>query len=81
MHTFVSQRATEEPIPRWIAEGFWYLGWFVRDWSEHPNFPRQHDHTYYAHAYERLHDLASWLFIGQSPYEEGQGFEPLQVYR
>lgn len=28
-------------------------------------------------AYERLHDLAYWLFQGESPYKGGSGFEEL----
>lgn len=54
-------------LPRWIAEGFWYCGYFVQEWSSHPDFPREHSPDYYAAAYERLRDLAYLLFIGKSP--------------
>ena len=62
-------------LPRWIAEGFWYYGYFVQEWSSHPNFPREHPPEYYEAAYERLRDLAYWLFIGQSPLTKS--FPPL----
>jgi hypothetical protein len=75
----VKSREREAPIPRWLAEGFWLLDWFVKDWSTHPNFPRPLAEGYYRRAYERLHDLAYWLFIGESPYENGTGFEDLQA--
>lgn len=64
-------------IDRWVAEGFWYLGWFVRDWSSHPHFPRPHGEAYYSAAYERLHDLAWWLFFGESPYLKRAPLKPL----
>lgn len=77
MHALVMQRNSEEPIPRWIAEGFWYFDSFVKEWSTHDNFPREHDRAYYESAYVRLYDLAYWLFIGESPYIGGSGFDPL----
>ena len=54
-------------LPRWIAEGFWFCSYFVKEWSSHADFPRKHASSYYAAAYERLHALAFWLFIGESP--------------
>lgn len=77
MLAFVRARDPADPIPRWIAEGYWYLDTFVRDWACHPNFPREHDEAYYEQAFQRLHDLAFWLFTGSSPYQNGSGFEPL----
>src|SRR5262249_57673260 len=64
-------------IARWIAEGFWYLETFVPDHSGHPAFPRPHGDEYYESAYERLHDLSYWLFVGESVYEGGGALEPL----
>ena len=54
-------------LPRWAAEGFWHAGRFVRDWSEQPGFSREHAPEYYQAAYERLDDLAFWLFTGRCP--------------
>lgn len=79
MLAHVEARDPDEPIERWIAEGFWYLDWFVRDWSRHQDFPRRHAEAYYARACGRLHDLAYWLFLGESPYQEGEGFDPLDA--
>ena len=77
MFGYVSTRPASDPIPRWIAEGFWFLDFFVKEWSGHENFPRPADTRYYERANQRLHDLAFWLFTGQSPYEAGRGFDPL----
>jgi hypothetical protein len=74
----VQARDPEEPIPRWMAQGFWFVDWFVKEWSQHPNFPRPHSAQYYQRAYERLHDLAFYLFMGTSPYQDGKGFEALR---
>lgn len=56
-------------LPRWLADGFWYVGTFVRDWTTHPAW---HDTTrleqdYYNDAYGRLHWLAEWFFTGDCP--------------
>ena len=60
-----------------MANGFWYVPSFVREWTTHPNFPRVHSTEYYQKAYERLDDLAYWFFYGESPYLNGTGFEPM----
>jgi hypothetical protein len=74
----VKARESEAPIPRWLAEGFWFVDSSVKDMSTHPNFPRPFDDQYYDRAYRRLFDLAYWLFRGESPYQGGEGFEKLQ---
>ncbi len=67
-------------LPRWLAEGFWYLSTFVRDHTSHPAW----EHTiarepgYFAHAYARLDALASWFFSGEYPWideEEGWAYK------
>ncbi len=73
----VKARDPVDPIPRWLAEGYWYLDWYVRKWTSHEAFPRPHSSSYYEEAYERIHDLAYWLFFGESPYQNGSGFGPL----
>ena len=66
-----------EQVERWVAGGFWYLEWFVPDWTSHPNFPRPHDQQYYQEACRRLGDLAYWFFVGESPYQGGGPLPPL----
>ncbi len=58
---------TEELVEKWIAEGFWYMSQFVRDWTTHPNFPKQFSSEYYEKAYCLLDDLAFYFFIGNHP--------------
>lgn len=60
----------QQSLERWTAEGFWYLSWFVKQWTEHPNFPRPQPARYYEDALTRLDDLAFWFFMGCNPREE-----------
>ena len=66
-----------DKLDRWQAEGFWFMSWFVKDWTAHENFPRPQPQEYYENALERLNDLAYWFFFGYSPYEDGHVFDPL----
>jgi hypothetical protein len=75
MLAYVRSREPGRDIPQWAAEGFWFASWFVESWTQHPNFPRPLPAEYYRDAYERLHDLAFWLFQGTCPYEDPSTFE------
>ena len=77
MHNYVAARDPHSSIPTWIAEGYWYVDWFVRSWSTNPAFHHEHDESYYSDAYERLHDLAWWLFVGEPTCGGPNGFTPL----
>lgn len=59
--------ADSEVLPRWVAEGFWFVETFTVDHSSHPNFPRPDPPEYYQSACERLRDLSYWFFHGESP--------------
>ncbi len=67
----------KESLERWLAQGFWYLPWFVKHWTGHPNFPRPQPEEYYTNAIDRLSDLAYWFFMGYSPYEGGHQLDRL----
>jgi hypothetical protein len=67
----------KELLDHWLVEGFSFMSWFVKDWTEHPSFARPETQEYYEKALERLNDLVYWFFSGCSPYEEGHGFNPL----
>ncbi len=71
MQTYVEVDPERVTIERWIAEGFWYLDHFVKDWTSRSDFKRPYSQDYYEQAYQRLHDLARWLFVGESPYKDG----------
>ncbi len=60
---------TSAHLERWVAQGFWYVPWFVRDWTSHPNFPRDLPATYYDGAYRQLDDLAFSYFFGHGDSE------------
>lgn len=77
MKLCAESKSAETKLERWIAEGFWYVPRFVREWTTHPNFPKVHAADYYEKAFTQLDDLAYWYFRGQSPYESGTHFEEL----
>lgn len=76
----VGESADMTPLPRWLADGFWYLDAFVRDWTTHPAWTERtaREQDYYDAAYERLHALAYWFFTGDCPYlDPVKGFAPM----
>lgn len=60
----------QEQRDRWMAEGFYYMSWFIPQWTSHPNFPRPEPEQYYKDCIERVGDLADWFFYGQHFYNE-----------
>jgi hypothetical protein len=67
-------------VPRWLAEGFWTVGTFVKGHTEHPAWDtkRAAEPEYYDAAYWRLHMLGEWFFTGQCPYKDpAVGFAPM----
>ena len=60
-----------EELPRSLADGFFFVSYFVRSWTSHPSFKRPEDIDYYEACLQRLDDLASWFFSGHSPYIDG----------
>lgn len=65
----IGEGAYQTPLPRWLAEGFWYVPTFVRDWTSHPAWKEyiESEQEYYDRAYERLDRLADWFFTGHCP--------------
>lgn len=59
-----------EQLDRWLAEGFYYVPRFVRDWTSHPHFPRPEPRQYHEDCLNRLDDLADWFFHGEHMYLE-----------
>jgi hypothetical protein len=67
-------------LPRWLAEGFWYVATFVKGHTSHPAWRERsaREPTYYERAYRRLEDLADWFFTGSCPYQDRRrAFPPL----
>ena len=72
MKNYCENETDNKLVARWIAQGFWYIPQFTKDWTVHPNFPRVHSEEYYQKAYQLLDDLAYWFFMGESPYQDGK---------
>ena len=77
MHACAVDLERSDARERWLAEFFWFLSSFVREWSSHPNFPKPFEATYYEAAYRCLDDLAWWFFRGESSYASGHIWKPL----
>lgn len=77
MEAWAASHERDSALPRWIAEGFWFCERFTREWSSHPNFPREYPPEYHEKAWQRLSDLAYWLFRGESPYQGAGPLPPL----
>ena len=69
MYHVASKYQDAESIPTWIANGFWYCDTWVREWTSHENFPRPGE-DYYHDSLELIRDLAYYLFMSESPYED-----------
>lgn len=70
MRAVCAQHQGQDELPRWLAEGFYYVSHFVSDWTSHPHFHRPEPPEYYEDCLERLRDLADWFFRGEHSYQE-----------
>lgn len=74
---YLQKNANDTKLPRWLADGFWFLSTFVRGYTSHPAWTQTiaREPEYFSNAYERLDDLASWFFSGCCPWiDEGKGW-------
>jgi hypothetical protein len=74
---YLHKNEDDTMLPRWLADGFWYLSTFVRDHTSHPAWEQTIacEPEYFSHAYTRLDDLASWFFSGCCPWiDEEKGW-------
>jgi hypothetical protein len=68
---------TTRMFPAWLAEVFWDLSHFVRDWTTHEawDMRRAREPEYFNKAYQRLDELAFWFFTGNCPWmDEEKGW-------
>ncbi|MGO8947050.1 MAG: hypothetical protein ACLQUY_05185 [Ktedonobacterales bacterium] len=77
--TVLRQVSDPTYVPRWLAEGFWYVLSFVEGHTSHPAWKGKiaADPSYYDRAYERLHALAEWFFTGYGPLDPVKFFAPM----
>ena len=69
------QTQGSDDLPRWIADLFWHLDWYVRQdldrrWGDRSTIPE-----YYENAWTNLNHLAHWLFTGEPRADDD--FEPI----
>ena len=69
MYDVADEVKGQPSIETWIAQGFWFCDTWIRDWTSHPNFPRPPEEAH-RDALALLNQLAGFLFMGQSPYQD-----------
>lgn len=69
MYDVADEVKGQPSIEAWIAQGFWFCDRWIREHTSHPSFPRPPEEAY-QDALRLLDDLASFLFMGQSPYDD-----------
>ncbi|KAF9660140.1 hypothetical protein ABHQ57_06755 [Tenacibaculum sp. ZH5_bin.1] len=62
-------------LSRDTACGIWYISDFIKNWTEHQNFPKEFAKEYYEKANELINDLAYSYFMAESPYESESEIE------
>lgn len=62
-------RENDTMLSREIAGGVWYISTFIKDWSQHEDFPKKFSKEYYELAYELINDLTYHYFVGGSLYQ------------
>ena len=62
-------------LSRDTASGIWYISDFIKNWTEHQNFPKEFTEEYYEKAHELINDLAYSYFMAESPYESESEIE------
>ncbi len=63
---YLEHRPPQNPIPRWITEGFWELDVMAWEWLR-ADLADGSTHEAYRARVETVHLLASWLFTGSNP--------------
>jgi len=66
MERCAEAHAGNESIPRWLAEGFWYLDTFVPNQVKHPAFAKEHDVEFFRERCEDLACAAHRFFTGEA---------------
>ena len=68
LYTYCQNNKEVNKLERPVASSIWYISTFIRDWTEHNNFPKDQPEEYYTKSYELVNDLAEFYFNGTSPY-------------
>lgn len=86
MRDYCKQKQSNDPLDKEIAQGFWFVSWFIKDWTSHPDFRKANKFSedYFNQSYELIYDLSYWYFMEESIYSEEKDFKEeiklLEVY-
>ncbi|MCJ8314224.1 MAG: hypothetical protein HRU38_18905 [Saccharospirillaceae bacterium] len=59
----------KQSVDMWVAQGFWFMDTWVKDWTSHEKFERPESERY-EKAILMLSELAYLLFNGESQYSD-----------
>lgn len=68
MYAVADETNKHDSVDKYIAQGYWFIDTWVKNWTGQEEFPRPEKHRY-EEALELLHDLSYFFFIGESPYK------------
>lgn len=77
MRDYCKQKQSRDPLDKEIAQGFWFVTWFIKDWTSHSGFRNGNKFSddYYTQSYKFIHDLSYWYFMNEPIYVEEEYFE------
>lgn len=77
IRNYCKHRQLSNQLDKEIAQGFWFISWFIKDWTSHPDFRKANKFSdnYYTESYELIHDLSWWYFMEEPIYIEDKDFK------
>lgn len=77
MRNYCKHKQEEDPLDKEIAQGFWFVSSYIREWTSHPDFRKANKFSddYYTQSYDLIYDLSYWYFMEEPIFIEEEEFE------
>lgn len=77
MRDYCKQKESNDPLDKEITQGFWFVSFYIKDWTSHPGFrnANKFPDDYYIQSYELIYDLSYWYFMEEPIYIDEKYFE------
>ncbi|AWI04658.1 hypothetical protein [Clostridium drakei] len=77
MRDYCKQMQSSDPLDKEITQGFWFVSWYIKDWTSHSNFRNinKFSEEYYSQSYELICDLSYWYFMNEPIFVEEEYFK------
>lgn len=71
MYALADKAQYQDQVDKWIAQGFWFIDTALADMSQHiQGQAGLADQARFKDALELIHDLCSFYFLGESPFQD-----------